>query len=130
MKQTALLASSICIGQAQRGVGREERKTYGCQEELRIPLLRGRPALVPGGYTFVRLLNKTLSWNPAVTLVHHFKYLLQLDRTKEITHSPDISHCGPRNSHFSPRIFFCFIFTGFSFSLSFSYHHFTPLFLF
>ena len=62
----------------------------GSQEGLRS-LLWGQPALMPWGCTLLCLLNKTLSCNQALTLAHRFKSLLRRDRTKEITHSPDIS---------------------------------------
>ena len=39
--------------------------------------------------TILCLLNKTLSYNQAVTLAHCFKSLLQWDWTEEITYSPD-----------------------------------------
>ena len=55
------------------------------------PLLWGRPALTSQGYTILCLLNKTLSSNIAVTLVHRFKSLLQRDSSEEITHSLNTS---------------------------------------
>ena len=68
----------------------------GEETKKRKPRLRllfyGWPALMPEGCTILCLLNETLSCNRAVTLVHHFKSLLWQDRTKEITHSPDISY--------------------------------------
>ena len=61
------------------------------ETEKRKPRLRallyGWPALMPGGCT---ILCQIKLW--AVTLVHHFKSLLWWDRTKETTHSPDISY--------------------------------------
>ena len=45
---------------------------------------------MPRGCIILCLQNKTLSCNQAVTLVHHFKFLLQQDRTEKITHSADI----------------------------------------
>ena len=59
--------------------GREETKSInrGSHWGLRS-LLWDRPTLAPPGCT-VRLLNKTLSCNLAVTLDYHFKSLLQWD---------------------------------------------------
>ena len=52
----------------------------------------GVPSRLKGvPYTIFRLLNKTLSSNVAVTLVRHFKSLLQQDISEEITHSPNTS---------------------------------------
>ena len=77
-KHTPFLASPICTGQA-RGEETKKRKP-----RLRL-LFYGWPTLMPEGCTILCLLNETLSCNRAVTLVHHFKYLLWQDRTKEIT---------------------------------------------
>ena len=74
---------------AQVRLGGEETKKR--KPRLRL-LFYGWPTLMPEGCTILCLLNETLSCNRAVTLVHHFKYLLWQDRTKEITHSPDISY--------------------------------------
>ena len=88
-KHAPFLASPICIGQAQGGIGDKHIKG-GSQDRLR-PLLWDQPTLTPRGCTFLCLLNKTLSSNWAVTLVHCFKSLLRRDRTEEITHSPNTS---------------------------------------
>ena len=86
----------ICIGQARGcgvGWGGVETKCIkrGSQDGLR-PLRWGRPTLMPWGCIVLCSPNKILSCNQSVTLVHHFKSLLWQDRTKEITHSPDIPY--------------------------------------
>ena len=60
----------------------------GNQDELRA-LLWGRPTLRTWGCTFLYLPYTILSSRWAITLVCHFRFLLQQDRTEEITHSPD-----------------------------------------
>ena len=88
-KHAPFLANPICIEQAQVGVGDKHIKG-GSQAGLGARLW-DQPALTPRGYTFLCLLNKALSCNRAVTLVHRFKSLLQQDRTEEITRSPNTS---------------------------------------
>ena len=73
VKQTALLASPIYIGQAQQ-VG-DKHINGGSQDRLR-PLLCSWPTLTPQGCTLLCLWNKTLSCNQAVTLARHIKSLL------------------------------------------------------
>ena len=47
----------------------------GSQDGL-SPLCWAQPALMPQGYTFLCLPNKSLSCNQAVTVVRYFKSLL------------------------------------------------------
>ena len=54
-----------------------------------ISFVVGLPSCLEG--VLSSLPNKTLSCNQDVTLVQHFKSLLQRDRTEEITHSPNIA---------------------------------------
>ena len=91
VKQTALLASPIYIGQAQG----EETKyiTRGAKIE---PLLWDQPTLMPRGVLSFACRIK-LSCNWTVTLVCHFKSLLQRDGTKEITHSPNTRESNVKN---------------------------------
>ena len=49
------------------------------------PLLGGQPTLMPLGYT---ILSKTLSCNQAVTLVRHFKFLLQREEWSKLHSLP------------------------------------------
>ena len=85
MKQTALLASPIYVGQAQ-GEGKKHTKR-GAKIEPWLFLWVGLPLHLKDVFSFACQI--TLSCNQAVTLVCHFKFLLQRDRTKEITHSLD-----------------------------------------
>ena len=85
MKQTALLASPIYIGQA-RG---EEKKHIkrGVIIEPWLFLWVRPPSHVKDVFSFACQIK--LSCNQAVTRVCHFKFLLQRDRTEEITLSLD-----------------------------------------
>ena len=65
-----------------------EHMKGGSQDKLRA-LLWGRPTLRTWGYTFLYLPYTILSSRWAITLVCHFRSLLQQDRTEEITHSSD-----------------------------------------
>jgi len=90
VKQTALLASPVCTGQArgQRrwGLGGGRRQIYKRRKSRRT---EASPLGLSCPHAFACWIK--LSYNQAVTLVHHFKSLLWWDRTEEITHSPDIS---------------------------------------
>ena len=88
-KYAPFLASPICIRQAQKGDKTPKKRIEA------FPLGSARPHALRVCYPF--LPNKTLSCNRAITLVHHFKYLLWQNRTMEIIHSPD-SHSLPRSS--------------------------------
>ena len=87
VKQTALLASPIYIGQAQG----EEKKTYKKRSQNWAPLFFwvSLPSCLKDAFSFTCQIK--LSCNKAVTLVRRFKSLLQWNRTEEIIHSPDIS---------------------------------------
>ena len=63
----------------------KEKQTYNRGSQVRLrPLLWGWPALKPWRRTILCLPNKALSHKKAVTVVHHFKSLLQCNRTEEI----------------------------------------------
>ena len=49
----------------------------------------GPPSCLQGVLFFACQIK--LSCNQASTLISHFRFLLQWDRTEDITHSPDIS---------------------------------------
>ena len=72
--------------------GEDKKYKRRRQDELRS-LLQGQPALMPWGYTILYLSNKALSWNWAVTLIRHFKSLLQWDWTEETAHSSNRGNC-------------------------------------
>ena len=86
VKQTAFLASPIYTEQAQ------EEETKHLKRGAKIEPLSfwvSPPSYLEGVLSFDCQIK--LSCNRAVTLVCHFKSLLQWDRTEEMTHSPDIS---------------------------------------
>ena len=84
-KHAPFLANPICMGQTQGGeetnIKKKEAKTdWGFSFGIAPP-----PTHTPWGHTIFCLPNKTLSCNRAVTLGHHFKSLLQQDRTEKNT---------------------------------------------
>ena len=85
--QTVLLASPIYIGQAQR----EEKKHVkrGAKTKTALFFWVSPPLCLKDEDVFSFVCQIKLSCNRAVTLVHHFKFLLRWDRTEEIRHSPD-----------------------------------------
>ena len=97
VKQIALLASPIYIGQAQW----EKKKTNEKRSQNWALLFFwvGLSSCLEDVFSFacqIKLSCNTgplfkLSCNPVVTLVHCFKFLLQQDRAKKITHSPNTS---------------------------------------
>ena len=83
VQQTALLASPVYTGQSQ-----EEETKYIKRGAKIEPLSSFGSPLTPWGCGFLCLPSKTeCIWT--VILVCHFKFLLQQDRTEELTHSPD-----------------------------------------
>ena len=90
VKQTALLASPIYIGKPQ---GKEKNHIKrGAKFEPGASLLFasfGSTFPHASRMYFLCLLNKTELYHWSI--IHHFKFLLQQDRIKEITQSPDIS---------------------------------------
>ena len=86
MKQTALLASPNYIGQAQVEEKKHKKRS---QDWASLFFWVGLPSSLEDVFSFAFQIK--LSCNQAVMPVCHFKSLLQQDRTKEITHSPDIS---------------------------------------
>ena len=104
VEQTALLASPIYIGQAQRGGEKTCKKRSQRVRGLSHSLLFvsfGLHALMPRGCIFLYFLNKTElkhrscntdlseSWDTVCPRVLCFKLLLWQDRTEEITHFQD-----------------------------------------
>ena len=87
LKQTTPLASPMCIVQAQGGGDKTYKKRVPRRSEA------SSLGLAPPhtSRVYYPLLNKTLSCTWAIILVCHFKSLLWWDRTKEITHSHNIS---------------------------------------
>ena len=93
VKQTALLASPVYIGQSQQ----EEKKRInrGAKIELGVSLLftyfgstHPHASCLENVFSFA--CQKRLSCNTEMLpwFVHCFKFLLRQDRTEEITHSP------------------------------------------
>ena len=83
VKQTALLAIPIYIGQG----GGEKNIKKGAKIEPWLFLWVRPPSQLKDVFSFACQIK--LSCNQAVTLVCHFKFLLQRDRTEEITLSLD-----------------------------------------
>ena len=88
-KQTALLASPVYVGQAQ---GEEEKHIKrGAKIELLTSLHFfgvSPPSCLKDVFSFACQIK--LSCNTGLS--HHFKFLLQWDKTEEITNSPDNSN--------------------------------------
>ena len=88
VKQTALLARPVYAGQAQREEKRHTERGAKIEPGALFSLhLLGWPTLMPQGCIFLCLPIK-LSCNTGS--VHHFKFLLQWNRTEKSINSPNI----------------------------------------
>ena len=88
-KHAPFLASWIGLGQAQGGGDKMYKKKL---RQIEASLWGHQPSCLEAVLSFVCQIE--LWAGGTVTLVCHFKSLLQWDRTEEITHSPDISYIG------------------------------------